>query len=38
MNQHDWVKFRETQISRALIDLLRKKISEEEYKRIRDQT
>ena len=37
MHQKDRRNTRESRINRALMDLLRKKISEEDYKQIRDQ-
>ena len=38
MNQKDWGNIRESRINKAVIDFLRKKISEEDYERIREQT
>ena len=37
MNQTDWGNIRGARINKALIDLLRKRISEEDYKSIREQ-
>ena len=37
MDQKDWENTRESRINKALIDRLRKKISEEDYDKIRKQ-
>ena len=38
INQAEWENMRETQIKRAVIDFIRKRISNEELKSIRNQT
>ena len=38
MNQKYWGNIRKSRINKGLTDLLRKKISEEDYERIRKQT
>jgi len=38
MDQKDWGNTRKSRINKGVTDLLRKKISGEEYKRIRNQT
>ena len=38
MNQFDWKSFKQSRMKRGMADLIRRKISREEYEKIADQT
>ncbi len=38
MNQSDWKRIKQSRIKRGMGDLIRRKISREEYEKIADQT